>query len=73
MTGVSAHWRCRIYDAKPPGGNVVHAASIVSNFEFAQTACDISRGAGGIHEAPRDAIVTCLRCLAAMLAKGDRW
>lgn len=70
---MSERWRCRIYDAKPPGDNVVHAASIVSNREFANTPCDTFRGAGGIHEAPRGSLVTCIRCLAAMLSWGDRW
>jgi hypothetical protein len=82
---VSERWRLRIYSSRlriysSPLRNfmerdttIVHAAQIISNMEYARTPCGISRGAGAIHEAPRDLPVTCLRCLAAMFAKGDTW
>lgn len=73
VCGVSKYGCLRIYDAKPPGDSVVHVATIVSNFEFAHTPCGVSRSAGGIHEAPRGSLVTCIRCLAVMLAKKDGW
>ena len=78
VRGGDVSYRCRMYSSPPQNDEeratfIVHAAAIVSNMEFAETACHISRGAGGIHEAPRNAVVTCIKCLAEMLKKGDRW
>lgn len=73
VCAVSVRWRCRIYDAKPPGNNVVHAAVTVSNFEIAYTSCGSTRGVGDIYEAPRGLPVTCIRCIAMMLVRGDGW
>lgn len=46
------------------GDYIIHAAAIVSNQEFMNTACNKSSGHNGIFEAPRDWPVTCLRCIA---------
>jgi|HubBroStandDraft_6_1064221.scaffolds.fasta_scaffold1126415_2 hypothetical protein len=54
-------------------GQIVHAASIVSNHEFMQTPCGKQAGAGGIYEAPRSYVITCVRCWAYLDMHGDTW
>jgi hypothetical protein len=78
---LSDRYPCRVYEGQiilvsgqaADINCVVHAASIVSNMEFMHTPCGKRAGAGGIFEAPRDSLITCVRCIAALFEKGDRW